>query len=82
MPVGDRAPSQRAVSRGELASKMRELILRQMYDVAIQAAIGRTHHRPRERRPMRKDVFAAKCYGGDISARRSCSKSRRRARNA
>jgi GTP-binding protein LepA len=33
----------------ELAAKMRELIPRQMYDVAIQAAIGAQHHRPRER---------------------------------
>jgi hypothetical protein len=32
----------------ELAAKMRELIPRQMYDVAIQAAIGSDHHRPRE----------------------------------
>jgi GTP-binding protein LepA len=37
-------------SRGrDVAAKMRELIPRQMYDVAIQAAVGSQHHRPRER---------------------------------
>ncbi len=53
----------------ELASKMRELIPRQMYDVAIQAAIG-SHIISRENvKAMRKDVLA-KCYGGDISRKK------------
>ena len=53
----------------ELASKMRELIPRQMYDVAIQAAIG-AHIIARENvKAMRKDVLA-KCYGGDISRKK------------
>ena len=53
----------------ELASKMRELIPRQMYDVAIQAAIG-SHIIARENvKAMRKDVLA-KCYGGDISRKK------------
>jgi GTP-binding protein LepA len=53
----------------ELSSKMRELIPRQMYDVAIQAAIG-SHIISRENvKAMRKDVLA-KCYGGDISRKK------------
>jgi GTP-binding protein LepA len=53
----------------ELAAKMRELIPRQMYDVAIQAAIGSTIVSRENVKAMRKDVLA-KCYGGDISRKR------------
>ena len=52
-----------------LASKMRELIPRQMYDVAIQAAIGSQIISRENVKAMRKDVLA-KCYGGDISRKK------------
>jgi GTP-binding protein LepA len=53
----------------ELAAKMRGLIPRQMYDVAIQAAIGSAIVARENVKAMRKDVLA-KCYGGDITRKK------------
>ena len=59
-----------SIYRGrEVVAKMRELIPRQMFDIAIQASIGANIIARETVKAMRKNVIA-KCYGGDVSRKR------------
>lgn len=74
--------SDRAYYRARnVTDKLRRIIPRQMYEVAIQASIGSKIIARETIKAMRKDVLA-KCYGGDITRKKNYWKSKRKVKSA